>query len=290
MSDQPKTTAADQPPSGKDHRKPCLCNGICLGKEHLHSNRVCQEEMRGKDLPDGPGVWKRTEGDWEIIVQPAKGVPNPRFNWAGFADGRFKWGWTRGDDSPLPRGNWFPAQADAANWQQRAAKLERDLELQREVSAELGRQNEQLIGSTTDLPREIQEMIYRSSCCVPTPEAAQKEPCACVAYAIVEKVEEWAGAQATKRDEEAEAELDRERMRLAACGVAALGYFNGCHDDYRSGSLDDVLQLNAQLTAANERLAKVRDALTRLAKWAELSPFAESILAEAQAALAEGER
>lgn len=45
----------------------------------------------------------------------------------------------------------------------------------------------------------------------------------------------------------------------------------------------------AQLTAANKRLAKVRDSLTRLSKWIELSPFAEDILAEAQAALAEGE-
>lgn len=166
----------------------------------------------------------------------------------------------------------FPAQpADTTNWKQRAEQLEHDLELQMEVSAELGRQNEQLIGSTTDLPREIQEMIYRSSCCVPTPEAAQKEPCACVAYAIVEKVEEWAGAQATKRAEKAEALKQNYRKDAERAWVI-------------------IENLTQQLTAAHERLAKVRDSLTRLAKWAELSPFAESILAEAQAALAEGER
>lgn len=46
------------------------------------------------------------------------------------------------------------------------------------------------------------------------------------------------------------ADAERERMRLAACGVAALGYFNGCADEYRSASLDDVLRLRAE----NERL------------------------------------
>lgn len=40
-----------------------------------------------------------------------------------------------------------------------------------------------------------------------------------------------------------EDELERERMRLAACGVAALGYFDGCKPEYQSGSLHDVLRL-----------------------------------------------
>ena len=52
-----------------------------------------------------------------------------------------------------------------------------------------------------------------------------------------------------QRAEAAEAELDRERMRLAACGVAALGYFNGCEDVYRSASLEDVLKLRAERDA-----------------------------------------
>jgi len=40
-----------------------------------------------------------------------------------------------------------------------------------------------------------------------------------------------------------ESELERERMRLAACGVAARGYFDGCKDEYYSASLADVLAL-----------------------------------------------
>ncbi len=41
-------------------------------------------------------------------------------------------------------------------------------------------------------------------------------------------------------------ECERERMRLAACGAAALGYFNGCADEYKSASLDDVLSLRKE--------------------------------------------
>jgi hypothetical protein len=40
-----------------------------------------------------------------------------------------------------------------------------------------------------------------------------------------------------------EDELEVERMRLAACGVAALGYFTDCQDRYKSASLCDVLTL-----------------------------------------------
>ena len=49
--------------------------------------------------------------------------------------------------------------------------------------------------------------------------------------------------------EMSERELERERMRLAACGVAALGYFNGCAKEYTSASLDDVLSLRAKIEA-----------------------------------------
>jgi len=43
-----------------------------------------------------------------------------------------------------------------------------------------------------------------------------------------------------------EEELEIERMRLAACGVAAIGYVktaDDCHKEYQSASLDDVLSL-----------------------------------------------
>jgi len=41
--------------------------------------------------------------------------------------------------------------------------------------------------------------------------------------------------------------LETESMRLAACGVAALGYFEGCKDEYDSASLRDVLALRAKI-------------------------------------------
>lgn len=54
-----------------------------------------------------------------------------------------------------------------------------------------------------------------------------------------------------QRVNELEKQLETERLRLAACGAAALGYFNGCADEYKSASLDDVLALSQQL--AEER-------------------------------------
>ena len=78
------------------------------------------------------------------------------------------------------------------------SKLQADLEISRQVSHHLGVQLEQLTASGADMPREIQELIYRASCCQPTPELAQKEPCACVAAAIVEQCEDWLAAQITK--------------------------------------------------------------------------------------------
>lgn len=63
-------------------------------------------------------------------------------------------------------------------------------------------------------------------------------------------------------------ELERERMRLAACGTAALGYFEGCHDEYKSASLADVLRLRDRLEAAEKdvtqqgaRIEAIREAI-----------------------------
>jgi hypothetical protein len=63
------------------------------------------------------------------------------------------------------------------------------------------------------------------------------------------------------RIEQLEAELERERLRLAAVGTAALGYFDGCCDEYKSASLDDVLRLRQQLAAHEATIAKLREAL-----------------------------
>ena len=49
--------------------------------------------------------------------------------------------------------------------------------------------------------------------------------------------------------EAAEKEVEIERMRLAACGVAALGYFKGCAEEYISASLNEVLALRARIEA-----------------------------------------
>lgn len=52
-------------------------------------------------------------------------------------------------------------------------------------------------------------------------------------------------------------ELETERHRLAACGVAALGYFEGCCDEYKSASLSDVLKIRAELKRFREREGKL---------------------------------
>ncbi len=60
--------------------------------------------------------------------------------------------------------------------------------------------------------------------------------------------DDMAAAHKVERDELME-QLETERMRLAACGVAALGYFDGCKYEYRSASLEDVLRMQAKLAA-----------------------------------------
>ena len=56
-------------------------------------------------------------------------------------------------------------------------------------------------------------------------------------------------------------ELETERLRLAACGVAALGYFEGCKDEYRSASLEDTLRLyESYKEATRQRDEAMQDA------------------------------
>lgn len=57
-----------------------------------------------------------------------------------------------------------------------------------------------------------------------------------------------------------EAECEVERLRLTACGVAALGYFDGCKDEYKSASLDDVLRLNKRCTDLRAELGDLPEA------------------------------
>ena len=61
-----------------------------------------------------------------------------------------------------------------------------------------------------------------------------------------------------------ETELETERMRLAGCGVAALGYFDGCKEEYRSASLDDTLRLYAKYEKQSAALKLAKDAFSAI--------------------------
>lgn len=66
---------------------------------------------------------------------------------------------------------------------------------------------------------------------------------------------------------ELEAQLENERIRLSACGAAALGYFEGCKDEYKSASLDDVLRLRERADSLERQLVESRDyAISEAAK------------------------
>jgi hypothetical protein len=48
--------------------------------------------------------------------------------------------------------------------------------------------------------------------------------------------------------------LETERLRLAACGVAAIGYFEEVDEKYKSASLSDVLRMRLELDRAKSIL------------------------------------
>jgi ribosome-binding protein aMBF1 (putative translation factor) len=60
---------------------------------------------------------------------------------------------------------------------------------------------------------------------------------------------------------ELEDSLETERLRLAACGTAALGYFEGCKEEYRSASLEDTLRLYAKVKELTENGQSLSDTL-----------------------------
>lgn len=67
--------------------------------------------------------------------------------------------------------------------------------------------------------------------------------------------------EAADRIEQLQCDLETERQRLVACSVAALGYFDGCCDEYKSASLNDVLSLRDQLTEAKKQRDELLAAL-----------------------------
>ena len=66
----------------------------------------------------------------------------------------------------------------------------------------------------------------------------------------------WQHSQDAAKIAELGNQLEIERMRLAGCSVAALGYFDGCNDEYNSASLQDVLALR---TKADQQAAKIAE-------------------------------
>ena len=70
-------------------------------------------------------------------------------------------------------------------------------------------------------------------------------------------------ARLKARIKELENETERERMRLAACGTAALGYFKECHEDYRSASLEDTLRLYGKYESLKKQSEALAGALEK---------------------------
>jgi len=118
---------------------------------------------------------------------------------------------------------------------------------------------------------------------------------------------QWAGL-AEKEIERLRADLEREQLRLAACGVVALANTpesaakaRQMHDDYRSASCDDVVRavdremaLRAALVAAMEIVQKERTRIAYNAKgappaiydgYADIMRRLDAVIAQADAAL-----
>ncbi|MHC9098251.1 hypothetical protein [Pseudomonas aeruginosa] len=158
--------------------------------------------------------------------------------------------------------NYFKDQHDAqvAHWRERGCTVTEDRLMT--VS-----QHERIVGALRSEIAEWQEAAGRSRSDV-------------VAY-IAERaklLEERDAAQA--RVAGLEAELETERMRLAGCGTAALGYFDGCADAYKSASLSDVLRLRADCDAALARVAELERQEPVVRAYGVLPPFAEKVLAK----------
>jgi hypothetical protein len=103
--------------------------------------------------------------------------------------------------------------------------------------------------------------------------------------------------EAADRIEHLEAELERERMRLVACGVVALANTpesatraREMHPDYRSASLDDVIRAVDEEMRLRAELAAVRELMNcyNLGGWTDaLAPMQRALKAEAELARAE---
>ena len=93
-------------------------------------------------------------------------------------------------------------------------------------------------------PREIGEAIDAAIAMIEQLEAAESDA---LEQARLNGMGASREATLMAKLEAAQKEVEIERMRLAACGVAALGYFEGCAEEYISASLNDVLALRAKI-------------------------------------------
>lgn len=65
-------------------------------------------------------------------------------------------------------------------------------------------------------------------------------------------------------------DLETERLRLAACGVAAIGYHtekDDIEEQYKSASLQDIFNLYEQKAALQERCERLEKALHEAMEW-----------------------
>lgn len=86
---------------------------------------------------------------------------------------------------------------------------------------------------------------------------------------------------------QAEYELETERMRLAAVSTAALGYFEDCHDEYRSAALQDVLNLRKRYEDSAAVADKLAESLRAVLDKHIAPRCNEPWIEKARAALAE---
>jgi hypothetical protein len=76
---------------------------------------------------------------------------------------------------------------------------------------------------------------------------------------------------------ELEHQLEVERMRLAAVGMAALGCFDGCADEYQSATLQDVLALRQKLDGVGTAGVPDAPATQPTAPAVESSPVVDAV-------------
>lgn len=87
----------------------------------------------------------------------------------------------------------------------------------------------------------VQDAVYKPPECLADPEVTERWLFVC------QRALDGVAIEMARQGQDVRNELERERMRLAAVGTAALGYFEGCCPEYESATLHDVLRLYNRL-------------------------------------------